>query len=144
MFSSTAQNEKKKVLYKSEYQVSSLWNIAYWSNQKRPFKMNIVQVYVIFRISQMLGTFEVKVLWYLNSNGRKVKVRRDKFHFLKWNQAELLETESLGMKETLNRKLCCPCQSKIYVNKDIWEFMAERRGKRWKRLLILSSLNLDF
>lgn len=48
----------------------------------------MVQVYVIFGISQLLGTFEVKVLWQLNTNGRKVKGRKDKFEIkseTKWN-----------------------------------------------------------
>lgn len=69
---------KKRALYESEYQVSSFWNTAYWSNQKRTFKTNTVQVYVIFRVSQMFSTFQVKVLWYLNTNGRNVKGRKDK------------------------------------------------------------------
>jgi hypothetical protein len=91
---------KKKVLYKSGFQVSGLWNIAYWSNPKRTFKMNIVLVYVIFRTSQMLSTFEVKVLWFSNGGGRKVKDSQDEFRMK--NQVKLLEVESLGMKENLS------------------------------------------
>lgn len=61
--------------------------------------MNMVQVYGIFRISQMLGTFEVKFYgsWILMAE--KSRAEKINLEYKVKNQVELLEVESLGMRK---------------------------------------------